>query len=118
MTQAKLHIIEPDFQADIITVVQRRDNLGHEIAQLAAKIGETIHFHDYTDPVAGAPVVMLECSDDFFEQVKNLPDVANAYDFNQNMATQRNAGIKSFFNSDASKKQKQSPKPRNPKPKF
>ncbi len=118
MSAHKVHIIEPDFQAPIETVVKNRDELGRAISKLAKSEGETVYFHDFKEPVAGAPVVMLECSDDFLEKVKKLPGAANVYEHDvTTMPTARDAAVQHYFNEAAKppkvicKKPKPGPRP-------
>lgn len=93
----KVHVIEAGMYGSIVDVVANRDKLGHSIAQLAAKTGEQVHFHDFKDPVAGAPVLLLECSDAFLEQVKKLPGYATSYDVWPDMETERKPSILNYF---------------------
>lgn len=117
MSKHKVHVIEPDFQAQIDTVVQRRDDLGREIVKLAERENETVFFHDYTEPCAAAPVMMLECSDDFLEKVRALPGAANIHDGWPNMPTERNATVQQYFNDAATPPQPPRKKPGpGPKP--
>ncbi|HYD19614.1 MAG TPA: hypothetical protein VEF76_14160 [Patescibacteria group bacterium] len=95
----KVHVIEADMTGGIGAVVQNRDALGRDIVALAAKSGEEIHFHDFTDPVGGAPVIMLECSDAFIAQVRTLPGFQKSYDVWQDMATERKPAIAAYFSA-------------------
>lgn len=117
MSKHKVHVIEPDFQAPIETVVKNRDELGRAIAKLAKSAGETVYFHDFKEPVVGAPVVMLECSDAFLEKVRALPGAANIHDGWPNMPTERNATVQQYFNDAATPPQPPRKKPGpGPKP--
>lgn len=76
----RVHVIEAD-QAEVwVKAVMKRDNLGKAIAALAAQLNEPVWFHDYKDPMVGAPLIFLECSDTFLEQVRKLPDFKKTYD--------------------------------------
>jgi len=103
----KVHVIEAEMQVGWKDAVQNRDNLGREIAKLAATTGEVVHFHDFKDPVAGAPVVMLECSDAFLAQVKKLPGFKDAHPVWGGMETERKPAIAAYFSQPPA-----APKPR------
>jgi hypothetical protein len=55
------------------TALDRRAALGRAIAALAARRGDTVWFHNFTDPVGGAPVILLECTDNFLAAAAQLP---------------------------------------------
>lgn len=92
-----VHVIEAEMYGSIVDVVANRDKLGRAVAGLAAKTGEQVHFHDFKDPVAGAPILLLECSDAFLEQVKKLPGFSKAYDVWPDMETERKPSIHNYF---------------------
>jgi len=96
--------------------VENRDNLGRAIARLASAAGVEVHFHDFKDPVAGAPVVMLECSDDFLEQVKKLPGFKNAHPVWGGLETERKPEIAKYFAQAVPAAPKPHRKPPAPKP--
>lgn len=93
----KVHVVEADLTGNIMTVVEKRDDLGRAIAQLAKQMNEPVHFHDFVDPVAGAPVVMVECSDALIAQVERMNGVANVHDVWPGLATARNQNLKDYF---------------------
>lgn len=93
----KVHVIEAEMYGSIVDVVANRDKLGRAVASLAAKTGEQVHFHDFKDPVAGAPVLLLECSDAFLDQVKKLPGFSKTYDVWPDMETERKPSIQAYF---------------------
>lgn len=93
----KVHVIEAQMYGSIVDVVANRDELGRGIARLAAATGEQVYFHDFKDPVGGAPIVMLECSDAFLEQVKKLPGYSKSYDVWADMETERKPSIQNYF---------------------
>ncbi len=92
-----VHVIEAEMYGSIVDVVANRDNLGRSIAVLAAKTGEQVYFHDFKDPVAGAPVLILECSDAFLDQVKKLPGYSKSYDVWPDLETERKPSILNYF---------------------
>lgn len=109
----KVHVIEADMTGNWMNAVQCRDDLGRAIAKLAASVNEPVWFHDFKDPVAGAPVVMLECSDAFLAEVKKLPGFKNSHDVWENLETERKPSIHQYFSNPPA----QPPaKPRAPKP--
>jgi hypothetical protein len=118
----KVHVIEAEMYGSIVDVVANRDKLGRSIAQLAVATGEQVYFHDFKDPVGGAPVVMLECSDAFLAQVKRLPGYSTSYDVWPDMETERKPSIQNYFTqapaSAAPPPNKNTPprKPSAPKP--
>lgn len=93
----KVHVVEADLTGNIMTIVEKRDDLGRAIAQLAKQMNEPVHFHDFVDPVAGAPIVMIECSDAFIAQVERLNGVSRVHDVWPDLATARSANIQAYF---------------------
>jgi hypothetical protein len=89
----KIHVIE----ADTAGYVQSRDALGKKIGALAKLVNEPVFFHDYAEPVCGAPVILLECSDAFLEKVKQFPECKKVEDISSSEATQRSPQIQSYF---------------------
>ncbi len=92
-----VHVIEAEMYGSIVDVVANRDKLGRAVAGLAAQSGEQVHFHDFKDPVAGAPILLLECSDAFLEKVKKLPGFSKAYDVWPDLETERKPSILNYF---------------------
>ena len=72
----KVRIIEADMSKGLMEALGNRDRLGVEIAALAKTVNEPVFFHDFTGPVAGAPIILLECSDAFLANVRKLPSYA------------------------------------------
>ena len=109
----KVHVIEADLSGKMTDVVGNRDELGIQIARLAAAVNEPVFFHDFKNPMAGAPVIMLECSDAFLAEVRKLP----AYKKDQEVwkgpdyETERSPKIKAYFNSKAGPDCKMLPPP-------
>ncbi len=91
----KVHIIE----ADMAGYVHARDDLGKKIGALAKTVNEPVFFHDYKDPVCGAPVILLECSDAFLKKVKQLPECKKVEELPPGEATERSQSILSYFTS-------------------
>lgn len=112
----KVHVIEADMSGPWQDAVQKRDDLGRAIGRLAARVNEPVWFHDFKEPVAGAPVVMLECSDAFLAQVQKLPEFSKSQDLWQGMETQRAPAIQQYFTQQppAPPTQKRSPRPPRP----
>lgn len=114
----KVHIIEADLSGRIHDVVANRDELGVQIARLANAVNEPVFFHEFKQPLAGAPVIMLECSDAFLAEVRKLPaykkdqEVWKGADFE----TERSPKITAYFNSKAGPDCKIIPPPSRPKP--
>ncbi len=99
---------------NVHVVVANRDKLGRAVAQLAAQSGEQVHFHDFKDPVAGAPILLLECSDAFLEQVKKLPGFSKSYDVWPDLETERKPSIQNYFTQAAATPDKKPTPPRKP----
>lgn len=77
--------------------VEKRDALGRGIARLAARVNEPVWFHDFKEPVAGAPVIMLECSDAFLAEVKKLPGFVQSHDLWPGAKTVRAPALRQYF---------------------
>lgn len=111
----KVHVIEADMSGPWQDAVQKRDDLGRAIAQLATKVNEPVWFHDFKEPMAGAPVIMLECSDAFLARVQKLPEFAKSQDLWQDVETQRAPSIQQYFTQPpAPPQQKRFPRPPRP----
>src|SRR5690606_3080823 len=97
-------------------VVKSRDNLGRDIAALAKKEGAEIHFHDFKEALAGAPVLLLECSNDFLKKVEKLDGFVKAHDVWQDMETERSPALTAYFTSTPAPaaQQQNRRKPRRP----
>jgi hypothetical protein len=52
---------------------EKTSKLDADIQRLAKKSGEDVHMHQYREPMLGAPVVLVECSEAFLEKIKRLP---------------------------------------------
>jgi len=115
MSQGKVYVIEADMAGKINDVVQNRDKLGRDIATLAKTESADVHFHDFKEALAGAPVILLECSDDFLKKVEKLDGFVKAHDVWQDMETERSAALTAYFTSTPAPAQQQSRhKPRRP----
>ena len=115
MSQAKVHVIEADLTGNVHEVVENRDRLGRDIAALAKAEGAEIHFHDFKEALAGAPVILLECVDDFLTKVEKLDGFVKAHDVWQDMETERSSSLTAYFTSTpAPAQQKRQHKPRRP----
>lgn len=111
----KVHVIEADMTGSWQDAVQKRDSLGRAIGRLAAEANEPVWFHDFKEPMAGAPVIMLECSDAFLAQVQMLPGFAKSHDLWQGAQTQREPSIQQYFTQPPAPQQpKRSPRPPQP----
>jgi hypothetical protein len=92
--------------------VQKRDTLGRSIGALAKQKNEPVFFHAFKDPVGGAPVILLECSEAFLQMVEKLPGCTNIHKIELNFATERSPELWSYFTNAAPKfSQKHSPNP-------
>jgi hypothetical protein len=54
--------------------------LRRDIIDLATREKETVYFHQFKGDFGGAPCLLVECGDAFFEKVKQLPFFADAFD--------------------------------------
>ena len=86
------------------------DLLGKSIATLAREHKEDAWFHDYKDPVGGAPGVLLECSESFLDAVRKLPHFGRVYEQDR-FRTERSPSIQRHFfaTRPASPKKRQAP---------
>lgn len=95
----KVRIIEADLTGTLPQVLDARDSLGVEIAKLAKTVNEPVFFHDFTGPVGGAPIILLECSDAFLDNVRKLP----SYKKDQpawttpGLETERSPSVQAYF---------------------
>ena len=112
----KVHVIEADMSGNIMDAVQKRDDLGRAIAKLAAQVNEPVFFHDFKDPVAGAPIIMIECSDAFLSSVQKLPGFKNSHDVWPGLATERKGIIQQYFSQTPAAPAVKPKKPSHPKP--
>lgn len=112
----KVHVIEADMSGPWQDAVQKRDDLGRAIGKLAAQANESVWFHDFKEPVAGAPVIMLECSDAFLAQVQKLPGFSKSQDLWQDMETERAPSIQKYFTQPPAPPKTPKHFPRPPRP--
>ncbi|MEZ0224717.1 MAG: hypothetical protein ACAH83_09205 [Alphaproteobacteria bacterium] len=114
----KVHVIEADLSGKMTDVVGNRDELGVQIARLANAVNEPVFFHEFKQPLASAPVIMLECSDAFLAQVRTLPAYKKDHEVwkGADFETERSPKIKAYFNSKAGPDCKIPPPPHRPKP--
>jgi hypothetical protein len=86
--------------------VANRDNLGKAIGELAKNANTPVFFHDYTSTgsgsahLAGAPVILLECSEAFLQDVKKLPGFTLAMEKTSPLPTARSADLWSYFTGE------------------
>lgn len=103
----KVHIIEPRYLGDLANAVAARDKLGKAIGDLTRQTRETVWFHDYKDTLSGgAPLIFIECSDEFLELVKELPGVKKTYDSQPAIGkhvTERSEKMQAYFTGDPNK---------------
>jgi len=112
----KVHVICTDFaKTSWNEVLQKRDDLGRAINDLSASMGETAYFHDYVEPMCGAPVLMVECSDKLMEEIKKLPGFDEEHDLSPNVSTFRSPALQNHFARPAPAK-KRPPVLKPPKP--
>jgi hypothetical protein len=70
----KVYSITVDFTGTTIgEAVGKTMKLDADIQRLAKASGEDVHMHQYKEPMLGAPVVLVECSEAFLEKIKKLP---------------------------------------------
>src|SRR4051812_7325543 len=80
-----------------------RDKMGRAIGGLARNIKEPVFFHDYTPTgtgsaaATGAPVILLECSEAFLQEVKKLPGFSMAFEKSSPIPTARSAALWNYF---------------------
>jgi hypothetical protein len=113
MSLFKVHVVEADMSGNIHEVVAKRDELGRSIAKLADRVNTPVFFHDYKDPVAGAPQILLECSDTFLDLVKKLPGFASTHE-HAGLPTERKPAIKNYFLGKPAAPAKTPPKHKGP----
>jgi len=116
MAGHKVHVIEADMSGGIHDVVKKRDDLGRAIAKMASYSCENVWFHDFKDPVAGAPVLLVECSDDFLERIKKLPGFAKEHDVRPGIETERKPSIMAYFFTTPAASPTPPKKPHGPRP--
>lgn len=116
MSKSKIHVIEADLGGNMNDVVEKRDHLGRAIAALAKTESADIHFHDFKEALAGAPVILLECSDDFLKKVEKLDGFVKAHDVWPDMETERSPALTAYFTSTPAPaaQQQNRRKPRRP----
>ena len=110
----KVHVIEADLTGSLPNALSERDKLGREIASLAKRVNEPVFFHDYKGPVAGAPTILLECSDAFLAHVRTLPAYKKDHEAfaHPSLETERSPKVQAYFMSSvAAPKRPAPPKP-------
>ncbi|TAL27088.1 MAG: hypothetical protein EPN97_18185 [Alphaproteobacteria bacterium] len=114
----KVHVIEADLSGKMTDVVRSRDELGKQIANLANTVNEPVFFHEFKNPMAGAPVIMLECSDAFLAEVRKLPAYKKDHEAwkGKDFETERSPTIQAYFTSKAGPDCKIIPPPKHRKP--
>lgn len=108
----KVHVIEADL-SNPAQALSERDKLGRQIAALAKQVNEPVLFHDYKGPVAGAPIILLECSDRFLAAVRTLPAYKSDHEALPHPAleTERSPRVQAYFMSGAAPRKPAPPKP-------
>jgi hypothetical protein len=81
--------------------VTERDNLGKAIGTLAKSAKTPVFFHDYTGNVGGAPVILLECSKTFLEDVQKLPGFTLAMEKVSSLPTARSDALWNYFTGES-----------------
>lgn len=111
----KLYVVMIDFTGKTIPeAIKGTFEMERDIAILAKKTGEEIHSHLETKALT-VPVVLLECSEKFLEEVKRLPSFGAVKDFPLGAVAVRREGQP----TDPSQQAKRpAAKPRGPKGPF
>ncbi len=99
----------------IVEALQRTGKLDAEIQILAKKTGADVHMHRYAEPKEGPlPCVLIECDEDFIQQVAKLPMVDLIRDAGDGPATIRRSAAPQIEPPEAMIKPPKPPK--SPKP--
>lgn len=70
----KVYVVMIDFTGTSwADACARTSRLDADVQKLAVICKEDVHMHQYADPVGGAPVVLVECSEAFLEKIRQLP---------------------------------------------
>lgn len=59
---------------------ERTAMLDADIQRLAKRVGANVHMHQYAEPSLSAPVILIECPEEFIEKVKLLPLFENVHE--------------------------------------
>ena len=94
--EAKSQYADENIPAKYDDLLAKCDLLGRSVAALAREHKEDAWFHDYKDPVGGAPGVLLECSESFLDAVRMLPHFGRAYEQDR-FRTERSSSIQRHF---------------------
>ena len=110
----KVYVIEAEPDGGLKDALNERSALGKAIGTLAKKVNTPVFFHDYTGPVGGAPVILLECGDAFLESVKKLSGVKRVYENSPALTTERSAALWGYFTGSPSTPSRGSNTPKPP----
>lgn len=116
MTDSKVYIIESELIVGDPQAVVKRDNLGRAIFKLAEQTNEQVWFHEFKGPIGGAPVVLLECSDEFLGLVRNLPEFVTDHEVPPSLPTERSPVVQQYFSQDPPTKPIYRPPSPHPRP--
>jgi hypothetical protein len=95
----KVRVIEADLTGSLPQVLSQREKLGQEIVALARQVNEPVFFHEFKQPLAGAPVILLECSDAFLAQVRKMPSYVKDQEVwsGKDFETERSAQLQRYY---------------------
>jgi len=116
MAKTHVHIIEADLKGNVYEVMENREKLGRAVATLAQEQGADIYFHDFKEPLAGAPVLLVECSEDFLKKIEKLDGFKKSYDLWEDVETERSPRLAAHFSGSAAPAASRTP-PKKP-PRF
>jgi hypothetical protein len=98
MTEQKVYMIELKDNNDVLYT---RDRLGRKITILSDAVKEPVYFHDYKDPVAGAPVIILECSKAFLDRLSGEYFIEKMGEIDPSIKTERSLKVQRHFEKAA-----------------
>ena len=79
-------------------ILEKINSAGQAILKLAHSEGVEIHFHGFTDEtIGGFPKLMIECNDDFVEEMEELDEVIGVSANTGLFSTDRDADIQAFY---------------------
>lgn len=97
LVTARLRGNKKDYLSGMI--LEQRERLGRAMALLGRKTGQAVFFHDYEDAMAGAPVIMIECANDFAAQAAKLAGASRVYPLPQGTETRRSASLQTYYSA-------------------
>lgn len=74
MMKTQLYQVQARSTDSIHESFEISDQLGAEIVKLANAEKAHIWFHELLEPAPGGPGILLECTPEFLEKVKTLPN--------------------------------------------